>query len=123
MAIPIWPTTLPQAPLIENLSERYTTLAQSVTSGNKSILVRRNSTRAQDRLAVSFNLTRAQVGYFEKFYYDTLAGGTLRFSFTHPRTKNTIEVSIDPTSDSSFTIEPNGSMNFFLLTLQLIIWN
>lgn len=123
MANPIWPSSLPQAPLLDSYSEKYTTLAQAVTTGNKSILVRRNSTRAQDKISVSFNLTKEQVGYFERFYYNTLAGGTLRFSFIHPRTKSVIDVSFDPTSDNSFSIEPNGSMRNFVLTLQLIIWN
>lgn len=123
MTIPNWPSSLPISPLLDSYQETYTSLAQSVTSGNKSLLVRRNSTRSQDRLQVSFNLNKTQVSYFERFYYDTLAGGTLRFNFTHPRTGNVIEVSIDPTSDSSFTVTPNNSNFYYKLDLTLIVWN
>lgn len=125
MDIPTWPATLPVSPLLAEYSETHSTLATSVTTGNKSILLRRNTTRAQDRLSVSFVFTRQQVEYFTTFFYDTLAGGTLRFSFTHPRTLQVIECSFDPTTDQGFTIEPagNDTMKHYHVAFTLIIWN
>lgn len=123
MDIPTWPDSLPIAPLLADYSETKSSLAQAVTTGNKSILLRRNSTRAQDKLNVSFALNRQQTKYFEQFFYDTLAGGTLRFTFRHPRTLETIEASFDPTSEQALTITPQESMEIYKVTFTLIIWN
>lgn len=123
MNIPTWPVTLPERPEQPDYQESYTSLAQSVTTGNKSLLVRRNSTRAQDKLTVSFILDAEQVGYFTTFYYDTLAGGVLRFTFRHPRTEETIEVSFDPTANEAFTITPYNESTFYKLSASLIIWS
>lgn len=123
MNIPMWPDGLPIAPLLADYNETKSSLAQSVTTGNKSILLRRNSTRAQDKLNVSFALNREQTAAFEQFFYDTLAGGTLRFSFRHPRTLKTIEASFDPTSDQAITIAPMESMKVYKVSFTLIIWN
>lgn len=123
IAIPVWPFTLPLSPLLDAYDETHASLAQSVTSGNKSILLRRNSTRSQSKLNVAFSLKKQQVGYFETFFYDTLAGGTLRFSFEHPRKLEQIEVSFDPTSDQAFTIAPQQSMSYYKVSFTLIVWD
>lgn len=123
MIVPSWPASLPVAPQLATYSENYSSLAQAVTTGNKSLLVRRNGTRAQDKINVSFMLNRQQVEYFETFFYDTLAGGTLRFTFRHPRTRQVIDVSFDPTSDQVFTVEPQQTMEVFKVSFTLIIWS
>lgn len=123
ITIPVWPFTLPLAPLLDAYDETHASLAQSVTSGNKSILLRRNSTRSQSRMSVAFNLNKQQAGYFETFFYSTLAGGTLRFSFEHPRKREQIEVSFDPTVDQAFTLKPQQSMSYFKVAFTLIVWD
>lgn len=125
MDIPIWPASLPLSPLLAEYSETHSSLATNVTTGNKSILLRRNTTRAQDRLNLSFNLSRQQVAYFTTFFYDTIAGGSMRFSFTHPRTLQEIECSFDPTSDQGFTISPagNATMKYYKVSMTFIIWS
>lgn len=123
MNIPIWPDSLPLSPLLDAYEETHSSLAQSVTSGNKSILLRRNSTRAQSKLSVAFALRRKEVEYFTAFFYDTLAGGTLRFTFEHPRTRKQIEVSFDPTSDQAFTIQPQQTMELYKIAFTLIVWD
>lgn len=123
MAIPDWPVTLPKSPQLADYSETHSSLAQSVTTGNKAIILRRNSTRAQDKLNVTFMFSRQQTKYFTAFFYDTLAGGTLRFNFEHPRTLEKVEVSFDPTSEQGFTIEPQESMNIYKISFTLIVWD
>lgn len=123
MEVPTWPSSLPQAPQLADYGENYTSLAQSVTTGNKSLLIRRNSTRAQDRMTLSFMLNRQQVEYFEQFFYNTLAGGTLRFNITHPRTKKIIDVSFDPTSEQVFTVQPQQTMELYKISFTIIIWD
>ena len=122
-SLPTWPVTLPIAPLLSALSEQYPNLTTSVTSGNKSKLIRKVSTRAQVTLVVNFNFTEEEVGYFTTFVDDTLEGGAMRFTFTHPRTGASIETSFDPTQTNRFTIEPNGSMSYFKVTTQFLIWS
>lgn len=121
--IPTWPDTLPPAPQLDGYNETHSSLTTSVTTGNKSLLIRRNSTRAQDRLNLTFMMNRKQVSYFEQFFYNTLAGGSLRFNFTHPRTLETIECSFDPTNDDSITITAQESMNLFKVEVVFIVWN
>lgn len=123
ITIPIWPFTLPLSPLLDSYEETHSSLAQAVTSGNKSILLRRNATRAQDKLDVAFMLNRQQVGYFTTFFYDTLAGGSLRFHFEHPRTLEQIEVSFDPTAEKAFNVTPQQSMDIYKVSFTLIVWN
>lgn len=123
MEIPTWPAMLPVAPLLSSYKEDARTLTKAVTSGNKSMLIRRVSTRAQTPISVSFNLTKDQVNMFESFFYDVLAGGALRFSFVHPRKGTTIEVSFDPSAETAYTIEPQESMAYFKVNAKFLIWS
>lgn len=123
MAFSTWPILLPQAPLLADFQEISTSTTSSVTTGNKSILVRRNTTRSQDRLKVSFHFTREQVDIFNEFYYDVLGGGAKIFYFKHPRTLKIIMVSFDPTSEQGFQLTPLGSMNHYKVDATFLIWD
>lgn len=123
MSIPSWPTTLPVSPLLSSYDEEVKSLTSAVTTGNKSILIRRMSTRTQTPISVAFNFTKNQVAIFETFFYNTLGGGALRFSFTHPRTKEEIEVSFDPSSEVAFKISPQDSMSYFKVSAKFLIWS
>ena len=122
-SLPEWPSTLPVAPLISAYAETHKTLVTAVTTSNKSVLIRKNATRAQPTFTVDFNLTAAQTAFFETFFYDTLEGGAIRFTFKHPRLGTNIEVSFDPTQDSAFTIDPQGGMENFKITTKFLVWN
>ena len=115
--------SLPVAPLIAAYQEEAKTLAKSITSGNKSLIVRKLATRTQRPISVAFNLSAEQVETFELFFNNTLDGGVGRFSFTHPRTGEEIEVSFDPTQSTAFTISPQSSMRYFKLTAKFIVWS
>ena len=122
VTIPTWPDSLPLSPLIAAFQEEGKSLARAVTSGNKSVIVRKIATRTQRPISVAFNLSAEQVETFEQFFYGTLDGGVGRFSFTHPRTTDVIEVSFDPSQTTAFTIAPQSSMRYFKLTAKFIIW-
>lgn len=123
ITLPAWPGALPLTPLLDAYSESFPSLISNVTTGNKSMIVRKTATRSQTMLSVSFNLTKEQAETFIGFFEDTLDGGAGRFTFTHPRTKEAIEVSFSPTQQEAFTLEPNGSMNYFKISMQLIVWS
>lgn len=124
MADAIWPDSLPLAPLLADYHEGFTGVTTSVTTGNKSILIRRNSSRAQNRLYVAFLFNKEQVEYFETFFFDVLNGGSERFMFEHPRTRREIECSFDPTQNEPFTITPMEglSMTYFKMESTFLIW-
>lgn len=123
ISLPSWPEALPLAPLLDAYDEAHPSLISNVTTGNKSMIVRKMATRSQVVLSTSFNLTRDQASIFEDFFYITLDGGASRFTFTHPRKKEEIEVSFSPTQNEAFTLSPNGSMDFYELAMQLIVWS
>ena len=123
IVLPAWPGSLPLTPLLDAYSESFPSLISNVTTGNKSMIVRKMATRSQTMLSVSFNLTKDQAENFIGFFNDTLDGGAGRFTFTHPRKKEVIEVSFSPTQQEAFTLEPNGSMNYFKISTQLIVWS
>lgn len=122
-SLPTWPSSLPVAPLIAAYSEQHPSLTTSVTSGNKSKLIRKTSTRTQVPIVVNFNLTKEQLTTFESFVYDVLEGGAVRFTFEHPRKEENVEVSFDATQQNVFTIEPNGSMSYFKVATQFLVWS
>ena len=121
--LPAWPASLPVAPLLDAYSEAFPSLIANVTTGNKSMLIRKMATRSQIVLNVEFNLTKEQASIFEDFYNLTLDGGAARFTFTHPRKNEEIEVSFAPSQQSAFTLTPNGSMNNYKISLQLLVWS
>lgn len=123
ISLPAWPSSLPLAPLIDAYNEAFPSLMANVTTGNKSLLLRKMASRSQITLDISFNLTEEQATIFEEFFYLTLDGGSLRFTFTHPRKKTEIEVSFSPTQQTAFTLKPNGSMEFFEVSFQLLVWS
>lgn len=122
-SLPSWPVTLPIAPLLAAYSEQHPNLATSVTAGNKTKLIRRASTRTQIPISVDFNFSKEQMTLFETFVYTTLEGGSIRFTFVHPRTEQAIEVSFDASQQNLFTITPNGSMRYFKVATQFLVWS
>lgn len=123
VSFPVWPPSLPVQPLIDAYNETVPILTSNVTTGNKSIIVRKNSSRIQTFMSVSFNFNKEQMDLFEEFYSQTLSGGANIFTFTHPRKKVTLEVSFSPRQETAYTVAPNGSMEFFKVSAEFMIWN
>ena len=123
ITLPSWPSSLPLQPLLDAYNESFPSLISNVTTGNKSIIIRKMASRSQTSLSVSFNLTKEEADIFENFFNSTLDGGALRFTFTHPRKKEQIEVSFSPSQQVAFTLTPNGSMNYFKIDFNLLVWS
>lgn len=85
--MPAWPLTLPVFPLAEHFRETVpdTTVRTAMDQGPGKA---RQRTMAGVRgLFVSYILDRTQVETLEGFFSADLAGGSLSFDFTHPRTE------------------------------------
>ncbi len=122
-SLPEWPMSLPIAPLLASYRETHKSLTSSITTGNKSVIMRKVTTRVQKPMPVVFNFSKEEMTIFENFVYDTLEGGAVRFTFQHPRLKTIIEVTFDPSQENVFTIEPQDSMDFFKVSTQFLVWD
>lgn len=88
--MPTWPGTLPAFPLLEGFRETVpdTVIRTDMESGPAKI--RRRTTSAVRKMAVSYLMSKAQVEALETFYLTTLLGGSLAFDFNHPRKNATV---------------------------------
>jgi hypothetical protein len=107
MAIPIWPTALPQSPqkgFKESVGQNI--IRSPMDAGPAKM---RNRGKRPNTMDLSFILTTAQTTILENFIKNastnvSLPGisGVGRFSFTHPRTATTVEARIVPQSEGEF---------------------
>lgn len=81
-----WPGTLPQDVLVAGYAEQPPDLALRTQMDIGPAKLRRRQTAAPRPLKVTVGLTRAQVATLDAFYLTDLAGGTLSFTWVHPRT-------------------------------------
>lgn len=90
MTDPIWPETLPSAPLASGFMETLpdTTLRTQMDMGPAK--TRQRTTAGIGKLSLGFLLTAGQVAVLRNFYQTTLSGGSLRFQITHPVTAENI---------------------------------
>ena len=112
MAIPTWPSTLPLQPLVDGYEETWFSQTEFKTPDSGAPIVRRKQALSMRAFKVKFVLTEEQVNILDNFIYKTLEGGALRFEFTHPRTKESVEMSFygKDTSTELVTIsEPKGT--------------
>lgn len=83
--MPVWPSSLPQAPLAESFRETVAdnTLRTQMDQGPAKL--RRRSTSAVGTIGGTFLLTRPETATLIEFYETALSGGVIPFSFYHPR--------------------------------------
>ena len=84
MPNPLWPETLPAAPLAAGFQETWpdTTLRSQTDMGPAK--TRPRSTAGIGKLALAYYLTAAQYAALKDFYQNDIAGGSLRFDMPHP---------------------------------------
>lgn len=116
MAIPIWPSSLPQMPL-DNYSETTGVLIIRTQTDAGPAKMRRRGQRS-DTLSVSYNMSTTQVAALRTFVQDTLQG-VLRFSYPHPRTGSAVEVRIVPQGDGNLFNTSYILPNYYQVSLQL----
>jgi hypothetical protein len=85
--MPIWPETLPTAPLYQGWAETEPTNYVEFQPSVGAPMRRRRSTAVVRPFQVSFSVTTAQAASLLAFYNSDCAGGSLSFTgLTNPRT-------------------------------------
>lgn len=87
--MPSWPVTLPAFSSMDDLKETPgdKTIRSSMDEGPAKTRFKTNA--EPDTLTFSVVLTSAEITDLETFYNDTLTGGALTFTDTHPRLATT----------------------------------
>jgi hypothetical protein len=106
MAIPVWPPSLPQAPLASGYAEAHPDLTVRTSVDKGPARVARRSSLGVTVMSLQFILSAAQVATLETFVYDTLVSGVYRFEWVHPRTGDTIELRFLPSGESMYSLAP-----------------
>lgn len=104
MAIPEWPADLPQTILMSDYNEEIPKVLIRTPMGAGPSKVRRVTGMNSRFINVGLLLTKAQVIIFDEFLMTTLLGGSLRFTWTHPRTEASIDcrIVIDENNSPSY---------------------
>ena len=82
-----WPATLPAFVSKDSLDEAFPDMTIRTGMDVGPPKMRRRTTAAVRPIACSQVLTAAQVADLDAFYSSTLAGGSLAFTWVHPRTR------------------------------------
>ena len=117
MAIPAWPTSLPQFSLRQGYSEGFKQTVIRSTMDSGATKRRARFTNSPTILNVTMPMNDAELATFKTFFEDTLVNGALSFTFPHPRLGTTVTVVFrnDPTP-----FVPEGG-NTYILNLNLEI--
>lgn len=83
----VWPTTLPTRPDRSSYQEIVpnTVIRTAMDAGPPKM--RQRYTAGIRGFDLSFMMTKAQVATLDAFYITTLVGGSLSFTWVHPRTE------------------------------------
>ena len=108
----IWPVDLPQVPLMEPYSETFpkTLIRTPMAAGPAK--VRRLIGSNSRFVSIGMYLTAAQVVIFEEFLTTTLLGGSLHFTWLHPRTAAAI--------DCRIVVDENTAPTYKVITMDMI---
>lgn len=106
MAIPVWPTSLPQDGMINGYNENYpNNLIRSEASAGVA-KVRPKGATPPFSFSLGLLLTKAQRLILRDFVKNTLKDGALRFTFVHPVDGYEFEARIIPDGDNLYTVTP-----------------
>lgn len=112
--LPVWPPSLPVDPFVEGYQEVWPSQTAYKQTASGWYITRRVSRTVLPIISTRFYLTNDQIEVLYTFLYDTLGGGSLRFSWTHPRRKVVVETSFfaEDAGSNIVTIgEPKGRQN------------
>lgn len=85
MTMPIWPAGLPQAPLVNQYQETLADTAIRTKMDQGPAKTRQRTTAGTTDIVVSYLLSRAQTQLLDDFFLTELGGGSLGFTYPHPR--------------------------------------
>lgn len=83
--MPSWPVSLPASPLAEGFSETPPATSLRTEMDQGPAKMRQRTTAGVGRLGFSLLLSLAQVQILDEFFRNDTKGGSLSFSFAHPR--------------------------------------
>ena len=106
-----WPSTLPQSPLVRNLSSNLRENKREFRPDGGRSTALRMFTNVPEVFSVSFFMDLSQLNTFNDFYENVTNFGIDRFNFTHPYTGNTVEARFvgDPPD-----VNVTGGVNFIV---------
>ncbi len=88
--MPAWPGTLPVKPLEQGYEETLRQSQERSQIEGLPIVQRQRSSAYAKPMAVTFQLTSAQIDILSDFFIDDLGHGAITFTWTHPRTGSAI---------------------------------
>lgn len=121
MAIPVWPSTLPQRPLRNGYQRTRPNLLRRSQPAQGPAIVKANAVLGVQGITAPYMLTTAQRDTLHSFFYDTCRSGALRFSFPDPDGGATrLECRVVPASETALYTEtaPNAK-GYWAITLTL----
>jgi hypothetical protein len=113
-----WPGTLPQSLLLSGASLGVGDGLVESQPDIGPVMTRRRSSSVMRPLSGSMILSNAQMTIFEAFFYTTILGGSLPFTFPDPRTGATLLVKFTKQALPAYT--PQGGDNY-LLSINLLV--
>jgi len=87
MAIPTWPSTLPQALLLSGYGQKAADVVLRTSMDTGPAKVRRRASAGVEDVEGGIIVTPTELGYLRTFHDTTLLNGALRFSWKDPVTK------------------------------------
>jgi hypothetical protein len=111
-----WPATLPQSPQKGFTESGGATIIR--TPMDSGIAKQRTRGRKASILNLTFIMSKAQVETLEYFVKVTLSG-TIRFGFSHPRTRTVVEVRMVPQQEGVVYNLSNIAPDYYSVSMQL----
>lgn len=121
MAIPVWPTTLPQVPLRSGYQRTRPNLLRRSQPSEGPAIVQAKGVLGVQNITAPYLLTTTQRNTLYTFLYDNCRSGALRFSWPDPEGSATkLECRVVPASESALYTEsaPNAK-GYWAISLSL----
>lgn len=114
--MPTWPTELPQSPLLDNYDETFQQefIRSEMDAG--PVKQRRRFSASSTHIRASLIVTSSQLDDLRFFYDIDILGGSLAFSWVHPRTSEAVSMRFV----SPYSISPISG-NIYRVTMELEI--
>lgn len=121
MSNPVWPATLPQAPLV-GWTDAEQSQSESTEVSVGPAKVRRRTTMTRIKRKLSMEMTGTQLGTLRTFYRTTCLGGTLEWDWTNgdPVLDSTVTYRfLSPPSVTNLTPSPSTSTRMYSVALDV----
>jgi len=90
--MPSWPSELPYTPLIRSYGEKAPNVTIRTSMDIGPAKVRRRFTNGIREFSFDLQLNGAQLQILDDFFMNDLAGGSIAFDFTSPRTEQPVSM-------------------------------